>query len=70
MPTFRALDPADIPLLNQNTTGSAATAGSATTAAALSAGTDRNKLDGIAAGATKNTASDTDPNPNGTAEAG
>ncbi|GHT02553.1 hypothetical protein AGMMS49525_06200 [Bacteroidia bacterium] len=63
-PTFRALLATDIPTLNQSTTGNAATA------TALSAGTDRTKLDGIATGATKNDPSATNPLANGTAAPG
>ncbi|GHT01022.1 hypothetical protein AGMMS49525_00700 [Bacteroidia bacterium] len=48
VPTFRALVAADIPVLNQNTTGTAAKA------TMLASGTDSTKLAGIAAGATKN----------------
>ncbi|GHT05970.1 hypothetical protein AGMMS49525_13820 [Bacteroidia bacterium] len=58
VPAFRALVATDIPTLNQSTTGSAATA------TALSAGTDRTKLDGIATGATKNEPSTTAPKAN------
>ncbi|GHT06686.1 hypothetical protein AGMMS49525_15210 [Bacteroidia bacterium] len=64
VPSFRALVANDIPTLNQSTSDNAATA------TALSAGTDRTKLDGIATGATKNDPIATNPLANGTASAG